>query len=57
MDRVDNTFTWLWAVLGLGLILKPAGWVGGTDLVLGGGTVWLISLLGLCYLTARGRDS
>ena len=49
-DRIDQTLTVLWAVLGAGVILKPSGYVSWTDLALWAAASWLAALAGLCYL-------
>lgn len=49
-DRIDQSLTMLWAVLGTGVILKPTGYVGWTDLALWCTASWLVALGGLCYL-------
>ena len=54
-DRIDRSLTLLWAVLGGGLVLKPAGYVGWADLALWGGVAWLAVMVGLCYLRRGTR--
>jgi hypothetical protein len=57
-DRIDRTLTLLWAALGAGVILKPAGYVGWQDLALWAGLAWLATMFGLYYLrlsAAGGR--
>lgn len=55
-DGIDRTLTLLWAVLGAGVVLKPAGYVGWQDLALWAGLAWLAAMFGLCYLrAAAGR--
>jgi hypothetical protein len=51
-DRIDKMLTVAWGVLGGVLLLKPAGYVGWTDLALWTGAAWLVVLLGMWYLSA-----
>ena len=54
-DRLDRSLTLLWGVLGAGLLLKPSGYLGWTDIALWLAVAWLAVMLGLCYLRANSR--
>jgi hypothetical protein len=51
-DRIDQTVTTLWALFGAGVVLKPSGYLGWTDLALWGAAAWFVALVGLYYLRA-----
>jgi hypothetical protein len=49
-DRIDRSLTLLWGVLGAGLIIKPAGYIGWQDIALWVTVAWLATMMGLWYL-------
>ena len=51
-DRIDQALSMSWAVLGVGVILRPSGYLGWTDLALWIGAAWMVVMLGIWYLRA-----
>lgn len=49
-DRIDQSVTTLWALFGAGVVLKPTGYLGWTDLALWAAAAWFVALVGLYYL-------
>ena len=51
-DKIDQSLSILWAVLGAGVFLKPSGYLGWTDIALWTAGAWLVVMLGIWYLRA-----
>ena len=49
-DAIDRSLGVVWAVLGAGVVLKPSGYVGWTDLALWTSAAWLVVIVGMCYM-------
>jgi hypothetical protein len=51
-DKIDQSLSMLWAVLGAGVVLKPSGYLGWNDMALWIAGSWMVAMLGIWYLRA-----